>query len=403
MTESVGRTAASSATGDRTTRRERLLWTAVLFEFAAITGIATQTRGALLVSFRREFGVSESLLGLVTPVSAVGFVAVALVFGLAAGRVNVHRWLLIGVTGMIAGFLLLAAAPNFPFLLTMIGLRSAARGACKALDRPLLSHLYPDGRSRLYTLYAMAWAIGATLGPLLVTAVLLVGSWRHTYLVIAALLLPALVGIYLLDMPAEFTNERSFGASELPKLARQPAIAVMGVSLILIGGIESVFFTWLPYYAGQFFAERMTNVVLSVYLAAYIPGRYAFSWLADRIANTILMLASSTAVLGVLAVTLLAPGGPPLLVGIFVVGFFVSGFFPTMLAWGTNQYPEYSGPINAIGLTSTQVGFFVFPAIVGVLADVYSIREAMFLQLAVVGGLIVATIVGRWHVATNST
>lgn len=119
--------------------------------------------------------------------------------------------------------------------------------------------------------------------------------------------------------------------------------------------------------------------------------------------NTRVLLGSAIVVLGVLVLTLTSSGGFPMLAGIFVVGFFVSGFFPAMLAWGTNQFPEYSGPINAIGLTSTQAGFFVFPTAVGVLSDIYSIEQAMFIQIAVVGGLIVLTIIGRWHVAKNGS
>ena len=54
----------------------------------------------------------------------------------------------------------------------------------------MLSHLYPDGRSRIYNVYALVWAVGAASGPLVVTAALALGNWRfaisalplHSYL-----------------------------------------------------------------------------------------------------------------------------------------------------------------------------------------------------------------------------
>jgi len=52
-------------------------------------------------------------------------------------------------------------------------------------------------------------------------------------------------------------------------------------------------------------------------------------------------------------------------------------------------------------VTAVSGGFFVFPATVGVLADVYSIEEAMFLQLVLVVGLLVLTLAGRRYVANN--
>ena len=383
------------------TREERLRWTAAVFGFAVISGVATQSRGALLVSFEQEFGVSESMLGLVSPVGAVGFVAVVLFVGSAAGRLDARRWLLLGLTGTICLFVLMAAAPAFLVLLALMALRSGSRGVIKALDKPLLSHLYPAQRGRMYTLYGLAWAVGATIGPLLVTGVLLIASWRVTYLVIAALLLPVLMAIRSLDVPSEFGNERSFGFSELPGLVRHPEIAVMGLSLVLIGGAESIFFTWLPYYARTFFPDAIANLVLSLYLVAYVPGRYAFSHLTGRMENAVLVLASATIVLGVLLVMLTMPERLTILGGVFVTGFFISGLFPTMVAWGTNRLPEYSGPINAVGLTATQCGFFVFPALVGVLADVYSIQVAMFVLVPLVAGLIVSTVVGRRYVGAD--
>ena len=70
-----------------------------------------------------------------------------------------------------------------------------------------------------------------------------------------------------------------------------------------------------------------------------------------------------------------------------------------MMAWGTDQVPEYSRPINAVVLTTNQGGFFIFPAIVGVLADLYSIEPAMYVQVLLVAGLVVFTVLGRRYVA----
>lgn len=375
--------------------RERFYWTGALFSFAAVGGLAMQVRGALFVSFQETFGVSESLLGLVTPVGTVGFVLVVVTFGLLAGRIDVRRWLLVGVVGSVIGFLFIGAAPSFVILLAMVFARSASTGVFRALDRPLLSHLYPDTRGRIFNLQTMAWAVGATIGPLVVTLALYLGEWRLTYAILALVLLPILVVLWRLESPSLMENEVSFRRADVPELLARRELLVMGCALVLTGGIESVFFTWLPYYSAQFFTPGVANSVLSVYLVAYIPGRLVFSWLAGRARYLTIVLATAALTLVALGITFWFAGDDRMLLGVFAVGFLVSGLFPTLLAWGIDTVPQFTGPINAIALTSAQIGFFVFPAAVGVLADVYSIERAMTLQLALVAVLLCIVVVGR--------
>lgn len=380
-----------------TDRRERLLWTGALFAFAAIDGLALQARGALFVSFRETFGVSEGQLGLITPAGTVGFVLVVVAAGALAGRIDIRRWLLVGVVGSTAGFLLMGAAPSFAILLAMVFVRSVSTGAFRGLDRPVLSHLYPTARGRVFNLHTMAWAAGATLGPLAVVLFVALGNWRYTYVFLAALLVPVFVVVWRLELPASVDDERSFARSDVRGLLGHRAVVVMSLALVLVGGIESTFFTWLPYYAAQFYSQGLANAVLSVYLAAYVPGRYAYSRVTGRVHYPTTVLVSGVALLLALAVTFRSAGGYGMLAGIFLVGFLVSGLFPTLLAWGVDAVPEFTGPINAVALTAAQVGFFVFPATVGLLAEAYSIERAMLLQLGLTAVLVCTVVAGRWY------
>ncbi len=378
-------------------RTRRLVWTGTLFVLAAVGGVALQARGALLVSFEETFGVSEGLLGLVTPAGTLGFVSMVVLVGLFAGRVRIRRWVILGVTGTAIGFLLIGAAPTFFLLLGMIVLRNGATGAYRALDRPILSHLYPHQRGRIFNLQTMSWAVGATAGPMVVTVVLLFGEWRHVYVLLALALVPIAIACWRTPLPTSVGNERSFTREDLSAVVRHRELLVMACALILVGGIESVFFTWLPFYANQFFSPGLANLTLSVYLAAYIPGRYVFS--RFTVAYSYLSVVIVTALLSVIALptALYLAGDLVFLPAIFIVGLLVSGMFPTLLAWGVEVTPEFTGPINAAALTAAQIGFFVFPASVGLLAERFTIEFAMFLQAGLMVALLGVVLTGRWY------
>lgn len=172
------------------TERERLYWTTAIFAFIGVTAVGFQMRGALLPSLQESFAVSQSWLGLVETAGTVGLVCMVLMTGMTADRIDIDRVtnlsaVLVGVS--MAG---MAFAPAFGVYLGTLLVRGIATGPFRALDRAILSHLYPGGRDRVFNLYALVWAVGAAAGPLVVTGVLTLGNWRYAYLALAACFLP---------------------------------------------------------------------------------------------------------------------------------------------------------------------------------------------------------------------
>lgn len=367
----------------------RKYWLVAIFAFVGLSGAMMQARGALIPTFETYFDVSKSQLGLVTPVGTVGYVAAMVWLGPASGRVDLRRFLLGGSVLAVVALVLIGAAPSFLVLLAFIGLRSFGIGVFRALDRPTLSHLFPESRARIFSLQEMTWAIGATVGPLLVAAVLLQFSWRVTYAVLAALTVPVIILVWRLDPPSGTVNEKSFALADVRSVIGHPSVYGMVSAIVLVGGIESVFFTWLPSYADSMFSGGIASITLSIYLVSYIPGRLVFSHLGDRFRFTDLLIGVTVLLTALLYVTFVLADGLELLVLIFAVGFLVSGLFPTLISLGIESNPAYTGPVNAIANVATQVGFFTAPAAVGVLAEGSTIQRAMLVQIGLAGLLAV--------------
>lgn len=368
--------------------RSRRLWLAAVFLFVFGDALTLQTRGALLASFRTTFGVSEGLLGLVAPAGTVGFVAAVLAVGFLAGRLDVRRGLVLGVAVTAVSLLLMSGAPVYwLFLLVLVG-QGTATGVVRALDRPVLSHLYPDQRGRVFTLHALAWALGAVAGPLVVNQVLAVTGWRATYALLAVFFAPLAILLWRLELPVGVGEERALSTAALRRLLRRPAILGMGAAMLLAGGIEGIVFTWLPYYGMEFFPRDRANLLLSTFLVAYVPGRLAYTWLSERLRYLDLALALSLGALPSLSLLFGGVGGAALFAATFVAGVFTSGFFPLISAFGVDAAPEYSGPANAIATAGTYGGIALGPAIVGVLAERIGIAAAMTLPVALAVGLV---------------
>lgn len=375
--------------------KARTKWTATLFLFAACHGIVWQTRGPLLASFEESFGVSQGLLGLVAPAASAGLLLAVLLVGMNAGRVSIRRGLLAGTGIAMASLALLSTVSSYWALVGLFALQGLGFGTVRALDRPLLGHLYTDARGRMFNLYALTWAVGGTIGPLFVNAVLSTLEWRMIFLMLLLPLVPVLVFLLVADPPRQMQRERSVSLGDVRQLLRRPAVLGMSAALVLSGSIEGTVFAWFAYYAGTFVPRPRANLLLSGFIVMYIPGRLVYSYLCDRYSSLNLIIGLAFTGVPVAAVTFTTQSGNVLMLASLVLGFVVAGFFPTLSAFGIDSAAEYSGPVNAIATGANYIGISAAPLVVGVVAEQVDIGTGMRLLVPAMVGIAVITLLTR--------
>jgi fucose permease len=383
--------AAPPSESDRDSRR---LWTAAVFAFVALEGATLQVQGALVPELRDTFGTPEWQLGLIAPAGTVGFLVFVAAAGAVAGRLDTRRLLLFGVFGTGVAVVAMGTVPTFGVFLAALVIRGAFSGIGRGTDRPLLSHLYPARRGRLFGYYDMLWAVGATLGPLVVTAALWAGDWRLAYYALGVAFLPVVALIWWLPSPSvDGGGEDPLTLSRLGRIARDPTVLVMAAGLLCLTGVEGGLFTWLTTYAEGRVPEAFVTVSLSVLLAAYVPGRFLAGVASDRIGYVPLAFGLGTLCLASAAYTFLVASGLAILAGVFCIGLTVSGLYPTLLAYATERTPEHSAPINAIGLVVSSCGIAGVPAVMGIVVGGAGVAQAMRLLFVPLVGLIAVTVV----------
>ena len=74
-----------------------------------------------------------------------------------------------------------------PGLWLVLGLAALAGAAAGMIDAGLNTAVALSGRQRLLNLLHGAYGVGTAIGPLVVTAAILTGSWRPAYLALLAL------------------------------------------------------------------------------------------------------------------------------------------------------------------------------------------------------------------------
>ena len=149
-----------------------------------VLGLPDGILGTAWPSMRVTFGAPVGDLGLILLLATAGSVLVTAFVGTLIRRLGVPALLATAGSCAVVGYAGFALAPGLGLVLGMAVLTGAAAGL---MDAGLNTAVALSGRTRLLNLLHGAYGVGTALGPLVVTAAILTGSWRPAYLTLTAL------------------------------------------------------------------------------------------------------------------------------------------------------------------------------------------------------------------------
>ena len=149
-----------------------------------IVGLPDGMLGTAWPAMRQSFGVPVGDLGLILLVNTIGSVVVAAFVGRLIQRLGVSVLLAVAAACAALGGIGYVVAPGLWLILAIGPLLGAAAGM---MDGGLNTAIALTGRRRLLNLLHGFYGIGTAVGPLVVTAAILAGSWRPAYLLLVAL------------------------------------------------------------------------------------------------------------------------------------------------------------------------------------------------------------------------
>lgn len=149
--------------------------------------------GILIPTLSTHYHLDNARVGLLFPFEALGFLITAFLNGFLMSRLGVRRYLLLGASIFLISTMILGLMP--PFFIVLLVLLLLGCGAA-SLDVGLNTYIaqLPGNVALLNYLHAM-WGVGALLGPLIASTLLLSGrGWNDVYLVWGTMSLVLLVG-----------------------------------------------------------------------------------------------------------------------------------------------------------------------------------------------------------------
>ena len=334
--------------------------------------------GAAWPSMKTNFGLRLDEVGIYLLVNTVGYTLASFFSGQIAARTGFGRFLLLGALTFGVGFLGIALAPAWVWVL-FFGLFTGLGGGI--IDASLNRFMAARSSSMLLNWLHASYGIGATLGPAGLSFLLSIGqTWRVGFQIMAVLQV-VMVGAVLLSLNRWESSQVGTATAEViqptERVSLRETLAVPAVWLALglffvYTGAEMTAGQWSYslFTLGRGISETTAGWWTSLYWASFTIGRLVLGILIDRfgfVRSLRVMIAG--ALLGA-ALLWWNPLDGVSFAGLALIGFSFAAVFPTMIAI-TPRLLGARQTANAIGMQVAfgGLGIAILPWLAGILAD----------------------------------
>lgn len=373
--------------------RQLLLLTIAYLGFISL-GLPDPVAGVAWPSVRDTFSLHQSGFGLVFIALGCGYCASGFFGGKLTSLLGLGNLLWIS-SGLVAIAMLGSGlAPVWPFFVASAVIWGLGSGG---IDAGLNSYVSNHFSARHMNWLHACYSIGATVGPLMMTAVLVrAGSWRLGYYLVGALLLLMTVLFFVTRSRWNDPVRTIVGEGESPvgitATLREPLVWLQIVLFFFYVGMEFTVGQWSFTLLTESRGVRadMAGVLAGSYYAAIGLGRVLTGVIAARFGlDRILRISMLVALAGATLFALGMPVGISNL-GLTLVGLGLAPVFPCLMS----MTPHRLGAANsthAVGfqVSAGMVGAALVPGLAGLLAEAWGLefvaRFAVLLAILLFG------------------
>lgn len=368
-------------------RHNQLLVLTLSFVGFIALGVSSGMLGVAWPSLRATFGLPLDALGVLLVANTAGFMLASVFAGRLVALTGIGPVLLLsnGVAGLgFGGYVL---APQW-WTLILAGL--LVGWGTGMIDAGLNIYVAATHSVRTMNWMHASFGLGATLGPLLMTAVLSLNySWRVGFAVVAVAhgLLALGIGVTLRRWRREGGGDAADEAALPParslETLKQP-LAWLSIAIFFVyTGVEGTAgqWTYTLFTESRGVDVAVAGAWVSLFWAGLTLGRVLLGAVAERVGvNRLLRLATAVAVVAAALIwvqmDLLNSLAMPLL------GFALGPIFPTLTSGATQRVGRRHAD-NTIGFqtAAASLGIAVLPGLAGVLAEAVG--------LEIIGGVLV--------------
>lgn len=365
------------------------IWAAKAFFF--IGGFGAATWAPLVPLLRERLQLTDDILGMLLLCVGIGSLLTMPISGSAAAKWGCRRVLMATAVGYAAVLLVLSQVQSLVFLVPMILCLGAMMGAIDVVVNVLAVMVERNARKRVMSGMHAFWSIGGFTGAGIFSIWLNVGLNHFQSVVIAALIIMVLMGIFFRHLLASGGEKHEGSMLVMPK----GIVVFIGLAAFISFLQEGAMMDWggvlLVTLKGM--DMSMAGIGFTIFSAAMLLMRLSGDWIVGKLGGKIVTFGGALLACAGILLLVFAPYNWLLYSGFFLVGIGSANIVPVFFSMMGRQKEM---PINqAVSAVSTlgYLGILAGPAVIGFVANISSLYVS-FLLLAVL--LLLQAILSRY-------
>lgn len=365
--------------------------TFLMFLMFAMT---TDAVGVIIPEVMKQFNLSMTAAGLLHYTPMVAIALGGFFLGFVADRLGRKKTIIIGLSLFALNSYLYIIGNSFAFFLSLMIVAGIAIGIFKTGALALIGDISKSTTQHTSTMNTVEgfFAVGAIIGPAIVTYFLSIGvEWKWLY-VVAGTLCAILIAIALfVKYPVTIKKtEEPVNLKGTWLMLKDPYAIGFSIGAFLYVSVECAVYVWMPTlisgYEGN--AIFIATYALTIFFVLRAIGRFLGSWVMAKF-NWALVLSIFSFLILLCFIGSVIWGVKVAIILLPLTGLFMSVIYPTLNSKGISCFPKAKhGSVAGIILFFTASGAALGPLAMGAVSDAFGHIKYGFVLASVFAGLL---------------
>jgi DHA1 family quinolone resistance protein-like MFS transporter len=373
--------------------------TFLMFMMFAMT---TDSVGVIIPMVIKEFGLSMTEAGAFHYASMTAIAFAGILLGHLADRLGRKTTIILGLTLFAVSSFLFAVGNTFLFFLALLVVSGSAIGVFKTGALALVGDITTSTRAHTATMNTVEgfFAVGAVIGPAIVTRLLAAGlSWKWLYIIAATICVLLIVTALFVKYPETARNaDAPIDLKRTFAMMKSPYALGFSFAIFLYVAVECAIYVWMPTlmadYAGSF--ASMAAYAISIFFVLRAAGRFLGAAVLEKYNWTSVMALFSFAIFACFVGSII--GGVSVAAFLLPLsGLFMSMIYPTLNSKGISCFHKAEhGAVAGVILFFTCGAAALGPLAMGAISDLFGHARYGFVLAAIFAGLLFVGLLVNW-------
>lgn len=348
--------------------------TYLMFMMFAMT---TDAVGVIIPEVMKQFSLSMTAAGLMHYAPMVAIALGGLFFGFVADKLGRKKTIIIGLSIFAFNSYLYIAGNSFGYFLSLMVIGGIAIGVFKTGALALIGDISRSNTEHTSTMNTVEgfFAVGAIIGPFLVTRFISVGvEWKWLYVVAGTLCVILIILASMVKYPVtKRTTQEPVNLKSTMAMMKDPFVIAFSTMAFLYVAVECSIYVWMPtlitgYDGSAIFIATYALPIFFIlraggrFLGAWVVGRFSWTWILSILCLLVMLCFIASIAGGVHVAVIMLP----------LSGLFMSVIYPTINSKGISCLPKAKhGSVAGILLFFTAAGAALGPLAMGAVSDAF--------------------------------